>query len=496
MKCLVLLLTLFVLLPLSVRADYIFEQAYEYVVGYWPWDANCLVGGDFNNDALTDFVASYYPPTGEDTYLFTFQGNGDCTFDILTTEVFTYTLGSITVNDFDNDGCADLIIGEGNAYYGGGYPIERDIVHLFKGNGDGTFTELDTLHVKNIWVTSGDLNNDGNIDLVISGSESGDCAVLVKPGNGDFTFQETASYVIPIGILHTVQILGDMDLDGNVDIGVIGYSEEVFFLYGNGDGTFQPAVVVAEHAAQGCFDFIGVGDFNEDGMPDMAVTGSLAMCASDKVLVWDGSGTFPYDSLDRIGNSSTWIEINDFDMDGHLDIAMSKFCDNGYVLPGYGNGHFPCWYQSDSLLLETVAVAYSVLSADFDLDGDFDLIFCEDAYGQHESIRCYRNTTITQGFEEESAGLLSDLNIEISPNPFSSSVSIEVSGYSNGSGNLQIFDLSGRLIIEFESVPGGEVTAYYWSGVSSSGVEVPAGIYTARLCAENQISNAMLLKLE
>lgn len=469
MKCSVLL---FALLPLSVRADFIFEESYEYVVGYWPWDAISLVGGNFNNDDLTDFVASYYPPTGEDTYLFTFLCDGDCRFDFLTSEIFTYPLGSITVNDFDNDGCDDLLIGEGNAYYGGLPPIERDIVHLFKGNGDGTFTELDTMLVKNIWVTSGDLNNDGNIDLVISGSESGDYAVHVKLGNGDFTFSGTSSYEIPHGILHTVQILGDMNLDGYIDIGVIGPWDEVSFLYGNGDGTFQPAAVVAGHSAQGCFGLIGVGDFNEDSMPDMAVTGSLALSATDKVLVWDGSGAFPYNCTASIGNSCTWIEIEDFDLDSHLDIAMGSPYDHGYVLTGYGDGSF-----SHDFLLETSARAPCVLSADFDLDGDYDLVFCEDGYGQQEYIRCYRNTTITQGFEEESAGSMMSPALFVEPNPSCGIVSVYLENYSSAtSPKLLVFSLDGRLLDRISSYGSTDEVVHYTLDTS----EFSTGIYILR----------------
>jgi hypothetical protein len=67
--------------------------------------------------------------------------------------VFDYPLGSITVNDFDNDGYDDLLIGEGYAGGSGGI-YHKLLIHMYTGNGDGTFSELDTLHVMNAWISS------------------------------------------------------------------------------------------------------------------------------------------------------------------------------------------------------------------------------------------------------------------------------------------------------------------------------------------------------
>ena len=123
-----------------------------------------------------------------------------------------------------------------------------------------------------------------------------------------------------------------------------------------------------------------------------------------------------------------------------------------------------------------------------DLDGDLDL-------ASKSGCIC-RNTTITQCCEEGYSSSLSDLNLGISPNPFSSFVSIQVSGYTDGSENLQIFDLSGRLVAELKAFYSEGTDVYHWNGESSSGVELPSGIYTARLCLGDTITTATMLKLE
>ncbi|MCK5131178.1 MAG: VCBS repeat-containing protein [Candidatus Sabulitectum sp.] len=422
-------LTLFVILPAllsqTAGADYIFEEAYDQPLSI-PSPV-CLAGGDFNNDGFPDFVATYhaYPNSN---YLFLFKGNGDCTFD-LTSIVSTYTMGSMTMNDFNNDGNLDLLIGEG---WVGESTHESDTIHVYEGNGDGTFIEIDILIAENVWVTSGDLNNDGNDDIVIADLDFGGTdIVVVRLGNGDFTFQPATSYSVPQGILHTVQILGDMDLDGNTDIGVInGYGGDgIVFLYGNGDGTFQPAMpVVAFFDGAFNFCFIAPGDFNEDGEPDFVATSGDVIASVDIAYVWDGSQYYDADHFTGAGN---WVEVRDFNLDGHLDVALSS--DNsGKVFPGYGNGHFPGEWNTDSLLLIADG-GNGVLSEDFDLDGDQDLIFFGDT-----SVECYRNTTITQGCSEESGSTISsELSVRVSPNPFSSSVAIEVSGNSGVDTGIQ-----------------------------------------------------------
>jgi len=96
---------------------------------------------------------------------------------------------------------------------------------------------------------------------------------------------------------------------------------------------------------------------------------------------------------------------------------------------------------------------------------------------------------------EESSGSVSDLIPRVSPNPFSTSVKISVPSLIINSSNLRIFDLSGRLIIELEPFFNNGEVVYSWNGRSDSGVELPDGIYTAKLSSGDISSGVRLLKL-
>jgi hypothetical protein len=96
---------------------------------------------------------------------------------------------------------------------------------------------------------------------------------------------------------------------------------------------------------------------------------------------------------------------------------------------------------------------------------------------------------------EESSGSFSDLKLETSPNPFFNSVTVSVQGLNESTFNLQIFDLSGRLITELEPFFDNGEAVYFWNGRSASGVELPDGIFTAKLSSGDISYVVMLLKL-
>ncbi len=129
------------------------------------------------------------------------------------------------------------------------------------------------------------------------------------------------------------------------------------------------------------------------------------------------------------------FEVEDSNLDGHLDLAFSSGCGTS-VYAGLGNGEF-----SHDYLFSCGYDPCGLVSEDFDLDEDHDPIISEPDY-----VRCYRNTTVNLGVEESESALISNLSLEVFPNPFSTEVTVSTSVLTTC--NLQVFDLSGRLIVE------------------------------------------------
>jgi len=209
-------------------------------------------------------------------------------------------------------------------------------------------------------LAAGDLNGDGKLDLVVS--EVGDVAVML--GNGDGTFQPPAKFPTGVssdGVAGSV-VIGDFNNDGKPDLAA-GSDLAVYILLGNGDGTFQAAFTYSVGGST-----IVAGDFNGDGHLDLVGAWNVAAGNTVEmgVLLGNGDGTFrkgPSYQLYTQGFAS--LLTGDFNRDGHLDLAIAGTYGIEIAL-GNGRGGFN-WAPTVSGVYYTAAVA------DFNGDGILDL---------------------------------------------------------------------------------------------------------------------------
>jgi hypothetical protein len=282
-------------------------------------DGGGLVTGDFNGDGIVDLAAT----CGTTTTVA--LGKGDGTFQ---TAFFTATSTSnntLAAGDFNHDGKMDLVLG------GVGANNVGEITVLL-GKGDGTFEAPRYIPVNhsNQWgvtfVTTADINRDGNLDLaVISGNSGIDHELFILLGKGDGSFQ-----VLPRlkGQVQYTLALGDFNGDGNLDL-AIPFANKVFISLGNGDGTF--GTPTGYKTAGSGFSGIQLGDFDGDGILDIAV--SANEYPGDSVislLRGAGDGTFKaglgFQSNLYVGN---YLAAGDFNNDGKLDLLLSTSQDFG-----------------------------------------------------------------------------------------------------------------------------------------------------------------------
>jgi FG-GAP-like repeat/FG-GAP repeat len=233
-----------------------------------------VVTADLNRDGKADLVA-VNPGLGTVTILL---GNGDGSFTSAPS-ITTPTSGpggvavvpvALTVDDFNKDGILDMAVVNGPQFDQG---VPGSLTILL-GNGDGTFTATSgSIATGNspIFVAAGDLNGDGNPDLVVTNMNHGfpDLGTLiVLLGNGDGTFTPTPT-TLTVGSIPSTVSVADFNGDGKPDLVTANAgSNTVSVLLGNGDGTFAAPMNVAAGTDP---IFAATADFNHDGIPDLAM---------------------------------------------------------------------------------------------------------------------------------------------------------------------------------------------------------------------------------
>jgi hypothetical protein len=226
-------------------------------------------------------------------------------------------------------------------------------------------------------VATGDLNKDGYPDIAFAtapgtessgnspGSWNGQLVAFLGDGKGNFS--ASATFALPTTMAHLTSLsIADFNGDGIRDVAVgDGTSGTIAIALGNGDGTFTLKGPVS---TGGTFSAATVGDFNRDGIPDLAILGSVV-----QIFNGNGDGTFTASSAaPATVSGGTAIATADFNGDGIADLVVVSSGFMGPITVLLGNG------DETFTVSQTLSYSSPIAIADFNQDGKLDLVSAYD----------------------------------------------------------------------------------------------------------------------
>jgi hypothetical protein len=347
---------------LSVPAWAQFETRWVTLVSHSDVAVSVVVG-DFNGDGVPDLAeVNNTPTTGEVQILL---GNGDGTFRAGS----SYIVGIFPLYgaaaSFRKNGILDLVIND----------KLNDEVWVMLGNGDGTFQPAVgyATTAESYLAATGQFTSSGNLDIVAAeGQNTSDeeCnCIEVLPGNGDGTFGSPITTPLPYGLTAYTFTTGDFNNDGLLDLAAAGEAFpnfEIAVLLGNGNGTFSAD---GRYLLSPTPQSIASGHFTTSNRRlDIAEVSTED--SSLNVLWGEGNGTFQeavYNDVSFPGG----VVAGDFGGNGRDYLAVTDFrfpSDSGVsIFSSSGSGDFQPngFYPADAGYLAT---------GDFNGDGKVDLV--------------------------------------------------------------------------------------------------------------------------
>ena len=344
--------------------------------------------GDIDNDGDLDLVLDGYLSGGHFAKIYLNNGS---TFTESSSWQFNLTrvnYGSHNLGDIDNDGDLDLVMsgcsdGGGSinsACNDGGY---RTYIYL---NNGSTFTESSSWqdNLTKSWKGShalGDIDNDGDLDLVMSGSSQIGKIAKIYINNGT-SFIENQTWQENLSTAHESAIgLADIDRDGKLDLALCGdhgTSYEVTRIYINNgtslieNSTWQAGLVAVDWCS------LVLGDFDNDNDMDFSLIGHNTL-DNHRIYRNNRSG-FELIDLEVVNGGSLAgiysgsLTFGDYDNDGYLDLTTNGL--EGYTTTYRYNpaGNNFTSYSEDVEDLVNLERGSTAVWSDIDNDTDLDLM--------------------------------------------------------------------------------------------------------------------------
>jgi len=355
---------------------------------FTPVRDGAIAWGDSDNDGDLDLLVTGNSSTGLSSSPVTklyLKNPGSTYFEVpaATSNLIGVQRSAVAWGDYDNDGRLDVLLsGETTA----GARLTR----IYRNEGNNQFADISAnlTDVRDSAVAWGDYDNDGRLDVVIAGDSSAGAVTQLyrNTGNGTFSIVD-----VPLpGVINGSLAWSDFNRDGRLDLLIVGPGISRVYRNNGLDDFIEMAAGLSILNVSAAAAW---GDVNADGRPDIVLVGKSDVAAVAKVYRNNGDGTFtdlPSTGLTPVGSgaSAAWA---DYDNDGRSDLLLNGNWDvSTRVFRNNGNNTFTAT-ESGLPAIAGEALAWG----DFNNSGQLDVGLMGNDLAGSLYARIYSNTLTT-----------------------------------------------------------------------------------------------------